>query len=449
MSLRSFRFLATILLLLSLSATCAAQTIFPANPTRFLVCNKGDGRFEGKLPEGTSGAGITVSVGAAKQGNGFAAHACQAKFTWRRHELVVTPQAAQADIDVMGADFGLGSLVVAFQIKAENDPHIHYEIYSLSNPPRLLRTITGEDFFSAADTMSDGSVEIWTTDAAAVDGIEGLPLAAFAAPTVVLRFEKRKLIDVSSQFRPFFDGRIATLRAQLNAEQLTRFRQSDGRLSSQPWTPDHPAAGLLATKINVLELVWCYLYSGREQDAWGALAEMWPRADLDRIHAAMAAMQSRGLRSQVDGVSHNALPFRQSQRAEIYEGVGPSGSGIVTEDPAFHSIVPNPPSSHAERADTAPLQILLRIPPPRGGESWDEGKRMELVIDEAGKVRSARIMVPLTVSILDKSPVPESADNSALDKYWLTATAGWKYIPAYKLGHPKPFRLSLVAQRDR
>src|SRR2546430_8066238 len=128
----------------------------------------------------------------------------------------------------MGADLGLGSLVIAFQIKAtEGDPQTQYKIYSLRNFPQLVRTITGEDYFSAADTRLDGSVEIWTTDAAAVNGFENLPRSAFDfAPTVVLRFEDKKLIDVSSEFRPYFDRQIATLRCQLDPQQLSGFNES-------------------------------------------------------------------------------------------------------------------------------------------------------------------------------------------------------------------------------
>lgn len=149
---RSFPILTAVFLL---PLACIAQTKFPANPTRFVVCDKGDGHFEGKLPDGAADTGVTVAIGAAKQANGFAAHACQAKLTWGHHELVVAPEAAQADIDVMGADLGLDSLVAAFQIKpSASDPHIRYEIYSLAKPPCLLRTIIGEDFFSAADTCS-------------------------------------------------------------------------------------------------------------------------------------------------------------------------------------------------------------------------------------------------------------------------------------------------------
>lgn len=414
-----------------LCVACAGQTQsavdethFSANPTRLLVCDKGIGSFQGKLPTSASNAGVTVSVGAPRQDNGFAARMCQAKLSWGRHdELLVAPEVAQADIDVMGADMGLGSLVVAFQIKAaEADPLIKYEIYSLSKPPKLLRTITGEDFFSAADTRLYQTVEIWTTDAAAVNGFEGMRRSAFDfAPTVVLRFEDKKLIDVSSEFRPYFDQQIALLHSQLDEQRLSEFRQSDGKLSN-----DKPSAKgpLRATKIKVLEMVWCYLYSGREQEAWNALAEMWPPADLERIRAAIVTAQSRGLRSQVDGVSHKGPPPRPHPSEVLVPDLQSSSQDM-------RSLGRNDsPDLRARYADTEPQQVLLKIPPPSNPKDWSEERKMELVIDEAGKVRSAG---------MQEEP----------DKGWIDAAAGWKYIPAFKDGHPAAFRLNLNVHRDQ
>lgn len=436
MSLRAFQIFAA---LLSLSVACASQTTFPTNPTRFLVCDRGDGHFEGKLPDGAPDPGVTVSVGAAKQPNGFAAHSCQAKLTWGHRELVVAHDAAEADIDVMGVDLGLGSLVAAFQIKpSATDPHIRYQIYSLAKPPRLLRTITGEDYFSAADVMLDNSIEIWTTDAGTMDGFEGLPRRAFdVLPTVVLRFEKKQLVDVSSEFRSYFDRQIETLRAQLTPQQIADFRQSDGNLSNERVQGTQPPARLLGTKIKVLEIVWAYLYSGREQQARDTLAEMWPSSDLDRIRAAIIAAQSRGLRTQVDGVSHTTHPFRQTHSAEIYQGLG--GTSVFGSPGSRLDDLWKLRSQHA---DTVPLQIVLKVPPPPGGHQSTQGKQMELVIDEAGKVRSVRIMTPL----LDKDSVPQL---SSLDQDWITAAAGWKYIPAYNLGRPKAFRQTLYVSSDQ
>jgi hypothetical protein len=396
----------------------ANETHFTTNPTRLLVCDKGIGSFQGRLPESASNARVTVSVAAPKN-NGFAVRSCQAKLSRGRHVLLVASEAAQADIDVMGADLGLGSLVVAFQIKAtEADPLIKYEIYSLTKSPKLLRTITGEDFFSAADTRLYQTVEIWTTDAAAVNGFENLPRSAFDfAPTVVLRFEDRKLIDVSSEFRPYFDQQIALLRSQLNAPQLSDFRNSDGKLSNDRSPTKDP---LLATKIKVLEMVWCYLYSGREQDASEALAAMWPPADLERIRAAVMNAQSRGLRSQVDGVSHKVPPPRP-RHSEILVPMDAAARKLGR----YESL-----DLRAKYPDAEPQQLLLKIPPPPDPKDWSEQRKMELVIDEAGKVRSAAM--------------PDEPD-----KDWINAAAGWKYIPAFKDGHPAAFRLYLDVHRDR
>jgi hypothetical protein len=408
---------------------CAGQTHFATSPTRFLVCDQGSGAFNGKLPKEASNAGVTVFVGAAKK-NGFAAHACQAKLIWGwgSQETVVASEVAQADIDVMGADLGLGSLVVAFQIKATAaDPLIKYEIYSLSGPPQLLRTITGEDYFSAADTRLDQSIEIWTTDAAAANGFENLHLSAFDfAPTVVLRFEDKKLIDVSSEFRPHFDHQIEILRSQLDAQQLSDFKQSDGKLSSD-FPPAKgrphglPATQILATKMKVLEIVWCYLYSGREQEAWNALAEMWPSADLDRIRTAIVNARAHGLRSQVDGVSHKAPPD-PSKHSYIYRHIVPASS-----------VYDVPPDLRAKLSDTAPQRLVWMVSPPHDPEHWAEGRKMELVIDEAGKVRSAKL----------------KEGKEEPNKDWIDATAGWKYIPAFKDGHPSAFRLDSHVRRNQ
>jgi hypothetical protein len=416
----------------------ASETSFGTSPTRLLVCNRGVGLFRGKLPDGAVGRGITVSVGAATK-NGFAVRACEAKLGWGRQELVVAPDAAQADIDVMGADMGLGPLVVAFQIKATDaDPLVKYEIYSMSKPPKLLRTITGENFFSAADTRLDRSVEIWTTDAAAVNGFENMPRGAFDfAPTVVLRFENKKLIDVSSEFRPYFDRQIELLRSQLDAQQLSDFKGSDGKLGNDELPAKVPPHTLSATKIKVLEIVWCYLYSDRERDAWGALAEMWPPSDLDRIRTAMVNSRARGMGTQVDGVSHKAPLLAQFKSSTIYEHALSEGFNV-------------PLDQRETLTDTAPRQVVVQILPPRNPKDWGEEREMELVIDEAGKVRAARMQDELDDDWSAKMKEEWRGKLKAEpNEDWINSSAGWKYIPAFKDGHPKAFRLKLQVHRDR
>jgi len=71
-------------------------------------------------------------------------------------------------------------------------------------------------------------------------------------------------------------------------------------------------------KAKVLEIVWSYLYSGREQEAWRSLADMWPALDVDRIRAAILNARARGIRAQVDGVS-TAIPSGREIHAKIFD----------------------------------------------------------------------------------------------------------------------------------
>src|SRR5258708_4255859 len=176
---------------------------------RDVLCSNGSGKFEAEFP-----TGVKLRVGAARNAEGgLATRVCEAALNWDKRELVVAAKAAELDVDVFGADLGMGMPVVAFQVKkSAADCCMAYEIYSLQKPPRLLRTIAGGDFFSASDTDLDGRVEIWTADAAAVDGFENLTFGEFHfAPTVVLRFERGRLADVSSEFLPYFIRQIRKL----------------------------------------------------------------------------------------------------------------------------------------------------------------------------------------------------------------------------------------------
>ncbi|MGA9719051.1 MAG: hypothetical protein WBQ79_12300 [Acidobacteriaceae bacterium] len=414
-----------------LSVTCVAETTFSTNPTRFLVCDKGIGSFTGKLPNFSSRSGVTVTVRATTRA-GFAVRGCQASLNWGRGETLIASEASQADIDVMGADLGFGVPVVAFQIKAtEADPAIKYEIYSLTKPAKMLRTITGQDYFSAADTRLDGTVEIWTTDAAAANGFDNLPRSAFdAAPTVVLRFEDEKLMDVSSEFRDHYDRQIDALRSQLDERQLSDFKASDGRLSAEHLSSDGQPTGLLATKVKVIEIVWAYLYSGREQQAWDALNTMWPASDTGRVRTAITNARAHGLRTQVDGVSQLTAPQNPSNHSAIYDHTASFG-GYGMQN-----------WQRAALVDSGPQQILLRLPSPNNPQHWDEERQLELVIDEAGKVRSARMADGFVKDI-------SAGMRNEPGTEWIDDAAGWKYIPAFKDGRPKAFRAKMHVFRDR
>jgi hypothetical protein len=375
------------------------------------VCNGGYGTFEVKFA-----TGVTVSVGPARNGD-FSRRVCRATLVWDKQDLPVVPEASQVDIDVLGADLGLDMPVVAFQVrKSDADPSMAYQIYSLQKPPRLLRTISGGDFFSAADTDLDGRIEIWTGDAGAVDGFEHLSLSEFDfAPTIVMRFEGHRLRDASSEFRPHFDRQIEEVRARLDAQDLSDFRNSDGRLPVMSHLPAEQVHHLRIAKIKVLEIVWSYLYSGREQEAWHALVDMWPPSDFDRIRTSIMNAYAGGIRSQLDGASTGGSRFHVKHFAYIYDTVTNTETEHADSDAANLT------------ADTKPQAILLRRPPPAGiQDALPKSEEMvDLVVDAAGKVRSAKTV-------------------GAADKDLISATADWKFIPAFKDGRAVASRLRLA-----
>jgi hypothetical protein len=391
--------------MLLLAACCCAMPVACRADGREMLCSDGYGSFSSKFA-----TGVTVSVEPVRK-TVFASRVCSASLNWKGGELAITPKASEVDVDILGADLGLGSPVVALEIRnVGSDKLVQYEIYSLKKPAQKLRTLTGGDYFNAADTDLDGRIEIWTDDAAAIDGFENLPLSAFdAAPTVVLRFEKNRLLDVSAEFQPEYDRQIAALKAEMDPQQVSRFKSSDGKMADRYALPVDQMHDLRNTKIKVLEIVWAYLYSGREQEAWSTLTAMWPAADLDRIRASIQKARTGGMRSKLDGVTERPSGFRARKHAMVFD----AELQYDKDDPMKQF-----------QADEIPHEILLRRPPlPQTAQaSLKTEVVFNLVIDSAGKVRSAK------------------PDGSA-DKDLIAATADWKFIPAFKNGHAVASRM--------
>lgn len=405
--------------LLWAACICATQGLCRGQMSG-MVCTNGSGQFTS-----TSTTKVTVTVGAQKE-DGFATHSCEAHLVWNKRVVPVASNAWQVDVDVMGVNLGMGAPNAAFQIKrSDADSRMTYEVYSLRGTPHLLRTITGGDSFRAADTDMDGRIEIWAGDAKAADGFEGIPLANIDfAPTVVMRFENGRLMDVSAEFRSYYDREIAQVRAQLNTQQLSDFKNSDGKFDSIPPWQVEKLRGLIAVKTKVLEIVWAYLYSGREQDAWQALAEMWPATDFDRIRALMVKARAGGISTEVDGVARPGLQLRKLKRVHIYDLRNPE-KATSSAAPAFSNFPQaEPPTVDSwQPSDVSmPKAISLYTPPPPDVEHVfpRTGVAVDLVIDGAGKVASARLV--------------HEEDNGAIGDTLMVASGHWKFIPAMRNG---------------
>jgi len=406
--------------LVLLTACLLVQIAFRAEgQTQDITCQAGRGEYTFQFSSGT-----TVSVGPVRNG-GFAERACAASLTWKGNELPIATDVDQVGIDVLGADLGFGKPVVAIQVDQSGaGSNRAYQIYSLLKPPHLLYTIKGAHSYRAADTDLDGHIEIWADDAAAVDGFERLPVADLdSPPTVVLRFEKGRLFDVSSQFLAFYDAQITRLRSQFTADDLSRFKRSDGKLSVDIHQSAEELHRLIRTKISILEIIWAYLYSGREQQAWSSLNELWPAEDVERIRAAISATHQRGILSGVDQTRH---PAPRKHFMKIYDAVD-TAVIVSSYNPAGGA----PDSSQAEPPVIQPKSILLRRPPSSpDGPGPPTNEMVELVVDVAGKVHSAKII-------------------NGSDKPLIEATAGWHFIPAFRDGRPVAcrFRISVGAYK--
>jgi hypothetical protein len=401
--------IAALLLFCSIAGICDAQSVRAHD----VVCKGGNGDFEAAFQ-----TGVSLRVGPVRNG-ALATRSCEADLSWNKQTLHVATAASELDVDGFGVDLGMTLPLVMFQVKKlASDCCMSYQIYVLHKPPKLLRTLTGAEFFSAADTDLDGRVEIWADDAASVDGFEDLSRDQLAfPPAIVLRFVKGKLLDVSSEFQPYFDLEIAELQAQLDAQKLRDFKNSDGRLPAPvPFTVEglRRRDYLRGVKAQVLEIVWSYLYSGREQEAWRSLAEMWPSADLDRIQAEILRSRARGISAQLDGVSTGRLA--SSTQARIFDAIN------VPERAKPELVVPQP--------------IMLRRSAPlhfsEESSAFSE-LMLELVIDSAGKVRSAR----------------PSGGAAWSDAELKDAVRRWKFIPAFRQGRAVASRTGFAVSLRR
>ncbi|HLH30161.1 MAG TPA: hypothetical protein VKY31_03090, partial [Terriglobia bacterium] len=336
---------------------------------------------------------------------------CEGSLGWGNKFLQVAPAAAQVDIDGFGIDLGLGTPVVTFQVQAaEDDCCRTFQIYSLRTPPKLLRTITGGSFYRTADTDLDGQVEIWTNDAASLIDFENADIdRPEFAPTVILRFVHGRLLDVGSEFQSYFDSQIERFRSVLSPQDIQDFKNSDGRLppTSHFSLEDlRHSQNLERTKIKVLQIIWAYLYSGREQDAWTALVDMWPAQDSNRIRAAIVAARHRGILSQIDSASASAAS--RGSKTKIFD--------LRTE------IAPTPGLRWTRQMEenknpeyVRPIPILIDRQASEAASAWEAtGSEVlvDLTIDSAGKVQSAE------------------SNNPAFDSSLKGATSRWKFIPA-------------------
>ncbi len=156
-----------------------------------------------------------------------------------------------------------------------------YEIVSLEERPVILRPIRNESPFFLFQDRASRQYRIMTSDGA-FDYFDGMCHACSPFPRVVLKADRDGLHDVSPEFAEQYDTQIAAARARIGGD-ITKFLQADFN----------------DVRSVVLEIVFSYLYSGRETEAWQTLDEMWPASDRDRIRKLILDTRARGLLSRL------------------------------------------------------------------------------------------------------------------------------------------------------
>lgn len=159
-----------------------------------------------------------------------------------------------------------------------------YWVVSLAEEPALLAYFENQRPAAFEDANGDGRIEIWTMDGA-FDRFDDLSHAGTPFPAAVLQLEGRHFRDISSRFRSSYDKKISKARRQFKLPGLTEFGDASD--------PRH--ANYYIWKRAVLEIVFAYLYSGREHRAWKTLEKMWPAHDRARMKDLIWKTRSQGV----------------------------------------------------------------------------------------------------------------------------------------------------------
>lgn len=179
--------------------------------------------------------------------------------------------------------FGDGSPSVILQnFTSATEPRYTYRIVSLSEPPLILPAITNETpFYFFKDPASHG-YRIMTGDGG-FHNFDGRCFDCSPFPRVILRIERDGLHDVSKDFTEQYDSEIALAHAKIAEGEMTKFIEADFR----------------DARSIALEIVFAYLYSGRQAEAWQTLDRMWPSKDRDRMQDLIVKTRTGGLLSRL------------------------------------------------------------------------------------------------------------------------------------------------------
>ncbi len=165
-----------------------------------------------------------------------------------------------------------------------------YKIFSLGQQSSSVGPIENQSPFFFFES-SAGQFRIMTSDGA-FGNFDGLCYDCSPFPRVVLRVDRNGFHDVGPQLAEQYDSEIALARAKIPEDAVRKFQQSDFK----------------DARSVVLEIIFSYLYSGREDQAWQTLNEMWPSADRERIKSLITATRAKGILSKLNQSEARNIP---------------------------------------------------------------------------------------------------------------------------------------------
>jgi len=190
-------------------------------------------------------------------------------------------EAAQLSIyQGTGEDvFGDGSQSLVLQgFSGGSEPKYTYKIVDLGPRPVILPDIENESPFYFFKNAAKRGYRILTGDGG-FHNFDGRCFDCSPFPRVVLRVDNDGLHDASAEFTEQYDSEIALARARIGEGEIAKFLEADFRDARNV----------------VLEMIFAYLYSGREAEAWQTLDQMWPAKDRERIKNLIVNTRAQGL----------------------------------------------------------------------------------------------------------------------------------------------------------
>jgi len=174
-----------------------------------------------------------------------------------------------------------------------------YWFVSLGRRPRVYLKLENERDIRI-DEAHPGHIYIRTLDGA-FDYFDGLCHACTPFPAVTLEFQGVQLVDVSNHFLEEYDKQIEGAKRAWQVATGEEFASLQNCRGYDRHREKDPCA---SGKYNdarsaALSVVLAYLYSGREQQAWKALDEMWPASDRARIKKLILKTRAEGVLSQI------------------------------------------------------------------------------------------------------------------------------------------------------